>query len=110
MTPDSDRDVVALTRRLVGIDAVNPSLVSRGAGDYSVDLSRSDPWTRAIDAAARADQPGTVLLLCAAGMQTSDWRGVRPDMLFRMVAALRATGLDGYGRMIAAEAIARLPA
>ena len=95
---------------MAGLGRLSAGDVSRGAGDYEVDLGRNDAWTRAIDAAARADQPGTVLLLCAAGMQTADWRGVRPDMLFRMVAALRATGLEGYGRMIAAEAIARLPA
>ena len=41
-------------------------------------------------------------------MQTRDWRGVPPEVLFRIVAALRAVGLGGYARMIAAEAIARL--
>ena len=94
---------------MAGLGRLNPADVAKGAADFSIDLNRSDAWTRAIDAAARADQPGTVLLLCAAGMQTRDWRGVSPAMLYRMVAALRATGLEGYGRMIAAEAIARLP-
>ncbi len=95
---------------LAGLGRLNADEVARGADDLGLNLAGGDAWSRAIDAAARADQPGTVVLLCAAGMQTSDWRGVSPAMLFRMVAALRATGLEGYGRMIAAEAITRLPA
>lgn len=94
---------------LAGLGRLSPDDVAKGASSLTLNLTQQTPWTRAIDAAARQDQPGTVLLLCAAGMQTRDWRGVDPAMLFRMVAALRATGLEGYGRMIAAEAIARLP-
>lgn len=94
---------------LAGLGRLSPDEVTRGATDLEMDLTPRSAWARAIDTAARADQPGTVLLLCAAGMQTRDWRGVDPAMLFRMIAALRATGLEGYGRMIAAEAIARLP-
>lgn len=95
---------------LAGLGRLAPAAVSEGAEDLGLNLAGGDAWGRAIDAAARADQPGTVLLLCAAGMQTRDWRGVRPAMLYRMVTALRATGLEGYARMMAAEAIARLPA
>ena len=94
---------------LAGLGRLSPDDIARGAGSLGVELDHSDAWTRAIDTAARVNQPGTVVLLCAAGMQTPDWRGVKPAMLYRMVAALRATGLGGYGRMIAAEAIARLP-
>ncbi|MES2753168.1 MAG: hypothetical protein V4659_00735 [Pseudomonadota bacterium] len=93
---------------LAGLGRFSPEDMTRAADGYDLDLSRTDVWTRAIDTAARANQPGTVILLCAAGMQTGDWRGVRPDVLYRMLAALRATGLDGYARMMAAEAVARL--
>ena len=95
---------------LAGLGRLSQADVATGAQDLGLSLAGGDAWSRAIDAAARADQPGTVLLLCAAGMQTRDWRGVRPAMLYRMVTALRATGLEGYARMMAAEAIARLPA
>lgn len=95
---------------LAGLGRLSSDDIARGADDHGLALDARDPWSRAIDAAARADQPGTVILLCAVGMQTRDWRGVRPAALYRMVAALRATGLEGYARMIAAEAIARLPA
>jgi hypothetical protein len=53
------------------------------------------------------DQPGTVTLLAAVGMQAATWRGVPPAALYRIIAALRAVGLEGEARMIAAEAIAR---
>ena len=46
-------------------------------------------------------------LLAAVGMQARDWGGVPPESLFRIVGALRAVGLGGEARMIAAEAIAR---
>lgn len=93
---------------LAGLGRLSAEDTASLADKLEVDLGGRDPWSRAIDAAARADQPGTVVLLCAAGMQTRDWRGVPPASLYRMVAALRATGLEGYARMIAAEAIARL--
>ena len=48
-----------------------------------------------------------VVLLSAVGMQTSAWRGVPPQALYRIVEALRSVGLDAEARMIAAEAIAR---
>ena len=65
-------------------------------------------WTRAIDRAAQQRAPGLVVLLAAVGMQTSDWGGVPPDYLFRVVRALRTVGMDFEARMIAAEAVARL--
>lgn len=95
---------------LAGLGRLSPADVAAGAEDLKLNLGGENAWIRAIDAAARADQPGTVLLLCAIGMQTRDWRGVPPAMLYRMVTALRATGMEGYARMMAAEAIARLPA
>jgi hypothetical protein len=40
-------------------------------------------------------------------MQSRAWRGVPPAALYHICAALRAVGLVGEARMIAAEAIAR---
>lgn len=95
---------------LAGLGRLSPADVVQGGESLGLNLTGGDSWSRAIDSAARSDQPATVLLLCAAGMQTRDWRGVSPAMLYRMLTALRATGLEGYARMIAAEAITRLPA
>jgi len=46
-------------------------------------------------------------VLAAIGMQASGWKDIPPEALYRIVGALRAVGLDGEARMIAAEAIAR---
>ena len=72
------------------------------------DLDTQNPWTWAIDAAAQRHETGSVVLLAAVGMQTPVWQGVPPEMLYHICRDLRAVGLDGYARMIAAEAIARL--
>ena len=78
------------------------------AQPLDVRFGAENGWTRAIAAAARRGEGGTVLLLMAVGMQTPDWRGVPPEVLYHGCAALRAVGLEGEARMIAAEAIARL--
>jgi len=69
---------------------------------------RDDIWTRAIDRAAQAREPGTVALLAGVGLQSAGWEGVPPDYLFRIVRALRMVGMEFEARMIAAEAVARL--
>lgn len=74
---------------------------------YAVGLAAQNSWTRTIDAAAARGERGTVALLAAVGMQTTGWRGVSPMLLFRSLRALRAVGLDGEARMIAAEAMTR---
>ena len=95
-----------------------PMLVAglAGLGRISMDQAASsgfrpgpdDIWTRAIDRAAQAREPGTVALLAGVGLQTSGWDGVPPNYLFRIVRALRMVGLEFEARMIAAEAVARL--
>ena len=77
------------------------------ARDLNVRIGVENSWTRAIAAAAARREPATVLLLTAVGMQTGSWRGVPPEVLYHATAALRAVGLMGYARMIAAEAVAR---
>lgn len=88
--------------RLSGDDAIR---LGQKAG---VDLAYQDAWTRAIDAAAVRGETGTVALLVAVGMQTRDWKGVPPQYMNHMLAALRRIGLEGEARMIAAEAMTRL--
>jgi hypothetical protein len=103
----------ALKRRmlfagLAGLGRLSRDDISRGAEALDVKVGAENGWTRAIDRAARLDQPGLVVLLAATAMQTKDWRGVPPEALYRVIAAMRAVGLGGQARMIAAEAIARL--
>jgi hypothetical protein len=96
-----------LIAALAGLDRIAPSAQAGLAGDAGVDLGREDRWTRMLDAAVRTRQPGTVVLLAAAAMQTPHWRGVPPEHFYRIVRALRQVGFDYEARMIAAEALSR---
>jgi hypothetical protein len=93
---------------MAGLGRLPGGAVTDLAERLAVPVTAQNGWTRAIDQAAADGQPGTVLLLAAVGMQASGWAHVPPAALFHIVAALRAVGLDGEARMIAAEAIARL--
>ena len=88
---------------LAGLGRVDPAV----AQSYGVDLRGENAWTRAIDRAAAEGRPGEVLVLCATGLQTNDWRGVSPVAIFHIVNALRVSGLGGMARMVAAEAVTR---
>ena len=92
---------------LAGLGRLSSADAERAATSLDVKIGAGDAWTRAIDRAAADGQPGTVVLLSAIAMQTPAWAGVSPAMLYRVVASLRAVGLEGEARMIAAEAIAR---
>ena len=92
---------------LAGLGRLSPDSAQDLAKSLEVPIGAENAWTRAITLAAGRDQPASVLLLAAVGMQTRDWRAVSPQALFHIVAALRAVGLEGEARMIAAEAIAR---
>ncbi|TPG14623.1 hypothetical protein EAH84_04365 [Sphingomonas oligophenolica] len=92
---------------LAGLGRLSQSDVERAAKSLDVRIGMENSWTRALDRAVAANQPGTVALLAAIGMQTPTWQGVPPAMLYRIVTALRVVGLEGDARMIAAEAIAR---
>jgi hypothetical protein len=75
---------------------------------YGVNPNPVTRWEAMIQAAARNHQAGTVALLAGVGMQTPSWRGVPPEHLYQIVAALRAVGHEYEARMIAAEAMSRL--
>lgn len=109
----SGRGDAALKQRLffaglAGLGRLSPDDIERAAAALDVRIGAENSWTRAIDQAAADGQQGTVVLLAAIGMQTPQWRGVPPAMLYRIVGALRSVGLEGEARMIAAEALARV--
>ncbi len=89
---------------LAGLDRLDSS----AAQSSGVDIAGQNSWTRAIDRAAAEGRPGEVLVLSAVGMQTNDWRGVSPQAVFHIVNALRVVGLNGWARMVAAEAVTRV--
>ncbi|CAN5260571.1 hypothetical protein BH09PSE3_BH09PSE3_05640 [soil metagenome] len=92
---------------LAGLGRLPAGDMEQLAQDYSVQVGRQNSWTRALDKAVGAHQQGTVALLCAAGMQTARWGAVPPVQLYRIVASLKAVGMEPEARMIAAEALTR---
>ena len=106
------RGDAALKQRLffagvAGLGRLSADDIERAAKALDVRIGAENTWTRAIDRAAADGQQGMVVVLAAIGMQTPRWDGVPPAMLYRIVGALRAVGLEGEARMIAAEALAR---
>jgi hypothetical protein len=90
----------------------HPELLGAGLGGLGrapvgEGLTGQDAWTRALDRAVAGREPGTVALLAAVGLQTPRWASVPAARLYRIVAALRAVGLEPEARMIAAEALTR---
>ncbi len=98
------RFVIAALAGLGRISAADADELNRAHG---VGLGVQNSWTRAIQQAARDNQPATVALIAATGMQTRDWRRVPPAFLYQIVSALRRVGHEAEARMIAAEAISR---
>jgi hypothetical protein len=92
---------------MAGLGRLDASSIDSLASKLEVPITRQSSWTRALDRAVAARETGTVALLCAAALQTYDWSEVKPEYFYRAIAALRATGLEGEARMIAAEAVAR---
>lgn len=97
-----------LVAGLAGLGRLNMADLARIAPDIGFRTGYSSRWSRAIAAAARRGERGTVALLAAVGMQGSDWRYLPPEHLLHIVSALRRVGYEPEARMIAAEAIARL--
>ncbi len=104
---DSDINRQFLFAGLAGLGRLSRADVETLAETLAVPVGRQSSWTRALDRAVVARQPGTVALLAAVGMQTPGWAYVPPAHLFRIVDALRRVGMEPEARMIAAEALAR---
>lgn len=105
---DSDsRKGAFLVAALAGLGRISPDDAQTLATEHKLPLGLQNSWTRAIDHAAAVNQPATVALLAAAGMQTLSWKAVHPAYLMHIVSALRRVGHEPEARMIAAEAITR---
>jgi hypothetical protein len=107
---DTDEDSAKrgfVVAALAGLGRLPLDDVNSIASEYRLPLGLQNSWTRAIDRAAAMDQPGTVALLAAAGMQSLSWKAIHPAYLMHIVSALRKVGLEPEARMIAAEAITR---
>ncbi len=104
---EDDRRAKFMLAALAGLGRLSAEDASNLAERYAVPLSRQNSWTRALDRAGRAHEPGAVVLIAAAGMQTRDWRYVPPEALFHIIVAFRRVGLEPEARMMAAEALSR---
>lgn len=102
------RKAQMLLAGLAGLGRLSDADITALSGSFGTDLAATNSWTQAIDRAAVANQPGTVVLLAAVGMQTRDWRGVSPLALYHVIGAMHRVGLDPAARMIAVEALTRL--
>ncbi len=103
----SGRRAQLLVAGLAGLGRLSPRDATRLAEAVRLPMAAEDRWTRALDLAVQSEQPGTVALLVATGMQSRSWAGVPVHYVYRMVSALRRVGLEGEARMIAAEAMTR---
>jgi hypothetical protein len=104
---EGSRKGAFLVAALAGLGRISAEDAQSLATDHKLPLGLQNSWTRAIDRAAAENQPATVSLLAAAGMQTLSWRAVHPAYLMHIVSALRRVGHEPEARMIAAEAITR---
>lgn len=97
-----------LAAALAGLGRLDGGQAATIASAAGFDLARPSGYARALAQAVDGRAPGTVALLAAVGLQSPRWTGVVPADFYRLLSALRAVGLDGEARMIAAEAMARL--
>ncbi|QNM82676.1 hypothetical protein H8M03_11860 [Sphingomonas sabuli] len=96
-----------LVAGLAALGRLDAGAASRLNGRYGLDIQRASGWTQMIDGAARRNQPGSVLVLAASGLQAADFDAVPSSHIFHIVMALRNSGQEFLARMVAAEALSR---
>jgi hypothetical protein len=96
-----------LVAGLAALGRLDAASASRLNSRYHLHIERASPWAQMIDAAAKRNQGGTVLVLAGTGLQAPDFDSVPSAQIFHIVMGLRNTGQQFLGRMIAAEALAR---
>jgi hypothetical protein len=96
-----------LVAGLAALGRLDTGTASRLNSRYRLHIERASPWAQMIDAAAKRDQGGTVLVLAGTGLQGPDFESVPSAQVFHIVMGLRNTGQQFLARMVAAEALAR---
>ena len=96
-----------LVAGLAGLGRIDGTTAGQLNRQYKLGLGAQTGWTRMIDGAMRRRQAGTVLLLTASALQSSEFADIRGVYLYHAVTALRRTGQEYLARMILAEALAR---
>ncbi|NIJ07755.1 hypothetical protein FHS31_001365 [Sphingomonas vulcanisoli] len=94
-----------LAAALAGLGRLPVADAEKAAG---TPLGRSVPLTNAFQRAVTGNAQGGAALLAAVAMQSPSWTGVPPSDFYRVIAGLRAAGMETEARMLAAEAMTRL--
>ena len=92
---------------LAGLGRIGEGDAADFASSLDIDLTAETRWTRILESAVNAQNPAMVALLASLGMQGGSWDKMTPRYLYRIVSALRRSGMEAEARMIAAEAVAR---
>lgn len=96
-----------LVAALAGLGRLDEGAARQAIAPTGFALDTRSRWSGLMAAAASRGQPGTVILLASAGLQVREWADVPPAHLYHILSAYRQAGLEGYARMIAAEALTR---
>jgi hypothetical protein len=96
-----------LVAGLAALGRLDAGAASRLNARHGLHIERTSRWSQMIDAAARRDQGGSVLVLAGTGLQAADFESLPSAQLFHTVMALRNSGQEFLARMIAAEALSR---
>lgn len=106
-TSADSRKSAFLVAGLAGLGRISDGTRDSYASRLELDLTRESSWSRVLNSAVQSGNTGMVALLTGLGMQGTDWDRMTARQLYRVVSALRAVGLEGEARMIAAEAVTR---
>lgn len=97
-----------LAAALAGLGRIPVADADKIATAAGLPLGQSAPLARAVQRAVTGNAQGGVALLAAVAMQNPSWTGIPPGDFYRVIAGLRAAGMESEARMIAAEAMTRL--
>jgi hypothetical protein len=73
----------------------------------AIPIGAQTRWTAALQRAVIANEPATVALLCAIGLQRVKFKDIPAEHLYHIISSLRRVGYADEARMIAAEALMR---
>lgn len=92
---------------MAGLGRIDASDIDSMAEDLAIPISTQTRWTRALERAVIGNEPATVALLCAVGLQKQNFKDIPAIQLYHVISALRRVGYGNEARMIAAEALTR---
>jgi hypothetical protein len=93
---------------MAGLGRINADDIESMAEDLAIPIATQTRWTRALQRAVVANEPATVALLCAVGLQKQNFKDIPAVQLYHVISSLRRIGYANEARMIAAEALTRI--